>query len=133
MAKKTAGKGPRTPIEATRGSVDRPDDVVRGIGGNQVEFDAKITGYSSSLLRIGTHDDYLGWIRLIGETGVPVGYVYLRRPLQPPRISFQKEYVVLDWLPEQLDALLTVLRSGEPLRIRYSGDEDEGWAFLERR
>ena len=133
MKRKPSRRSPQTPLEATRGSSDRPDDIVKGLGDNDVEFEAKVTGYSSSLLRIGTHDDYLGWIRLIGETGVPVAYIYLRRPLQPPRISFKKEYVVLDWLPEQLEALLSVLGGNEPLRIRYSGSEDEGWAFIERR
>ena len=135
MAKKAARAGARSQTlrEAAAGSADRPDALVREVLAGDVRFEAKVTGYATTIVRIGSHDDFLGWIALIGEDGSAVGYVYLRGPLQPPRISFKHEYVVLDWLPEQMGALLDLLHSGEPLRVRYSGDEDEGWAFLERR
>jgi hypothetical protein len=81
-----------------------------------------ITGYETYL--IGSSDaDFLGWLRL-NNGNRPAGYIYISRPASPAALG--SDYVIMNILPEHLDVVIRILRSGEPLQISYSkGSADE--------
>jgi hypothetical protein len=92
-----------------------------------------VTSYRTVLVRSGTDADYLGWLQLLNGDEVS-GYIYIRRPLGAPDLG-STGYVVMDFPPEFLSPLLSILQSGEPLQIRFeqtTADVD-GFAFLEHR
>jgi hypothetical protein len=92
-----------------------------------------VTGYRTVLYRDGTDADFLGWLRLLNG-GDDAGYVYIRRPLGVPDIG-SSGYVVMDFPPEFLGTLLSILQSGEPLQVRFeqSTAHADASAFLEPR
>jgi hypothetical protein len=90
-----------------------------------------ITGYETYL--IGSSDpDVLGWLRL-NNGDRPAGFIYIGRPASPAALG--SDYVIMHILPEQLDVVIQILRSGEPLEISYlkgSADAD-AYAILGHR
>lgn len=92
-----------------------------------------VTGYQTSLYRIGTNSDFVGWITILNGKEV-AGYIYIQRPAMSPRLGSSR-YVVMDIAPDLLDALLRILQSSEPLQIRFfQGTANaEASAFLEHR
>src|SRR5262249_26558558 len=92
-----------------------------------------ITGYLTSLYRSGATADFLGWITLVNGNQA-AGYIYIRRPVSSPYLGSTR-YVVMDITPDLLDSLLRILKSGEPLQIRfYQGAANvDASAFLEHR
>jgi hypothetical protein len=94
-------------------------------------FTGDVYAYRTTILRMEANANFLGWIELVNKDGNPVAYIYIRKPLKSPELSFDRDYAVFDWLPEELNNLLAILNSGEPLRVRAS--EKPAWAFLEHR
>jgi hypothetical protein len=122
-----------TPIE--RGirdatSTTSPNDFLAKLDGAK-RFLADVTDFRLSLMRSGINPNFLGWIQLLGTDSSPVAYVHIGRPLQQPSLSFDETYVVLDWLPENLESLLIVLNNRKRLRIRFISTDDQAAAFLE--
>jgi hypothetical protein len=91
-----------------------------------------VTSYRTSLVRSGTDADYLGWLQLLNGDEVS-GYIYIRRPLGVPDLG-STGYVVMDFPPEFLSPLLSILQSGEPLQIQFvqSTANVDGFAFLQQ-
>jgi hypothetical protein len=83
-----------------------------------VEQTNPVTGYRTFLFRVGVNADAFGWIQLLNDHE-PSGYIYIKRPLTPPFLGSFSPYVVMDFPPEFLDSLLTILKSGEPLQISF--------------
>jgi hypothetical protein len=77
-----------------------------------------VSYYRTFLQRIGATGDSVGCIQLLSTGSVVAGYVHLRRSLRPPELT-DKDEVVMDLPADLLQALLTILRSYEPLQIRY--------------
>lgn len=108
------------PSLATRGLPIKPPIP---IGDFPMQAEFPFTSYETFIYRNGFDSGrFVGWVRLLNRTE-DVGYVYIRRPLEPPFLG--SGYVVMDLLPEMLQPLLTVLQSEKPLAIGfYQGAED---------
>jgi hypothetical protein len=111
----------------------RPENLVHPSAGDTYPVVRKnpITGYETYL--IGSGDpDVLGWLRL-NNGNRPAGFIYIGRPARPAALG--SDYVIMHILPEQLDVVIQILRSGEPLEISYlKGSADvDAYAFLGHR
>jgi len=96
-----------------------------------------ITDFNISLMNPSGAGSFLGWIRLLNGAN-DAGYIYLvddSEP-EPPRLSDDKSYIVMNMPTSRLANLLTILKSGMSLQIRFYDAQVEfvvPSAFLEPR
>jgi hypothetical protein len=89
-----------------------------------IEQTNPVTGYRTFLFRVGVNADTFGWIQLLNDHE-PAGYIYIKRPLTPPFLGSLSPYVVMDFPPDLMETLLTLLTSGEPLQISFQQSANE--------
>jgi hypothetical protein len=88
--------------------------------------DNPITGYRLVLMPpTAQQPEPFGWIELLNGSAA-AGFIYLNDPVRDPHLNSTGTYIVTGMPMTTLDTLLSILKSGRALRIRFFDPQSPG-------
>lgn len=98
-----------------------PNDVIR-----------PIVSFEITLMPPGKGQKPFGWIQLLDNTGKSSGYIYLEDSDDAPHLGGGGTYVVTHLPYSELSAIISILKSGKQLQIRYAASGVQPSVFIEK-